>query len=571
MSTRSAIKSMMYQNALNSLYNGAVMPHEREILARAPLPTDIVDPFVSQDVDPRQIMGFAYNSLVTWIDQAKKANYFSKKFIELSRLVMKGVMTMGRGLVALHNRGEDLAQAPMQIGDLISVSSYHFRKSYLGVIQTAQSHPEISERLLINQLSWTNMLFRLYKTKDKLEKPLKVVSGQRSVAGLNSEALGNPGCASDQGKPKLSDPFSDNDQGNPMFPAVSGRPLPDIAAIFEPGAFSAPRALSALDESKQCGIRNAKLDYENSEARKAKTEKIASVMDSKNIIRNSKSISSEKSSKEEANEVCGDPQAGHRDVCSLTRERVSCVRPANTTPAEESQAELSLTDTTAPKEESQTEISFPDDTTPAGEEKPEISFSDNTAPAGKEQAEISPPDNTSPESELPEEDRSPEIMPNLRADNPPPLAVRNPLREVQASPDSDAERELRPRARRDAVSGQEQPPENPKPDFHQEEYIHATDQSTEISDPVPIPDPVPEEQIHTYDPPIDPPDRLTADPNIPFYLEILRHAFDRSSPNEEGAITFTEEEIIYLASDPDFAAIYPDQAAQMRKILQGDG
>ena len=159
---------MMYKDALYSLYAGAVMPHDREILAMAPLPADVVDPFASQDVDPRQIMGFAYNSLVTWIDEAKKANYFSKRFTDLSKLVMKGVMTMGRGLVTLHNRGEDLSQAPMQIGELISVSSYHFRKSYLGVIQTAKSHPEISERLLINQLSWTNLLLRLYKTRDKL-------------------------------------------------------------------------------------------------------------------------------------------------------------------------------------------------------------------------------------------------------------------------------------------------------------------------------------------------------------------------------------------------------------------
>ena len=262
MSTPST-RSMLYQDALFSLYAGAVMPHEREILAMAPLPTDIVDPFVSQDVDPRQIMGFAYNSLVTWIDEAKKANYFSKKFTDLSRLVMKGVMTMGRGLVALHNRGEDLAQAPMQIGDLISVSSYHFRKSYLGVIQTASSNPEISERLLINQLSWTNMLFRLYKTKDRLEKPVSVISGQRSVAGsdpesrrLNAEALKDPGCAGDQGKPKLTDPFSDNDQGNPMFPAVSDRPLTDIAAIFEPAALSAPRSLTALGSSGKSVTRN---------------------------------------------------------------------------------------------------------------------------------------------------------------------------------------------------------------------------------------------------------------------------------------------------------------------------
>ena len=35
----------------------------------------------------------------------------------------------------------------------------------------------------------------------------------------------------------------------------------------------------------------------------------------------------------------------------------------------------------------------------------------------------------------------------LEADGPPPMTVRNPLREVQASPDSDAERELRPRRR----------------------------------------------------------------------------------------------------------------------------
>ena len=555
MSTRSAIKNMMYQNALNSLYNGAVMPHEREILARAPLPTDIVDPFVSQDVDPLQIMGFAYNSLITWIDEAKKANYFSKKFTDLSKLVMKGVMTMGRGLVALHNRGEDLAQAPMQIGDLISVSSYHFRKSYLGVIQTAQSHPEISERLLINQLSWTNMLFRLYKTKDKLEK---AVSSQGSVVRLNAEALGNsrPNCAGDQGNPKLSDPFSDDDQGKPMISAVSGRPLPDITAIFEPGAFSAPRALSALDGSRECGSK------------------------SKNAIRNSKSISSEKSGKEETNEVCGDPQAGHRDVCNLNRERVSCVRPANTTtPAEESQPEISLPNTTTPAKESQAEISSPDTAAPTEESQPEISSSENTTPAEEAQTENSSPDNSTTESKLPEEDRSSKLTPNLSADSPPPSAVRNPLREVQASPDSDAERELRPRARRDAVSGQERPPENPDPypisDQNQEEQIHATDQSPEISDTVPVPDPVPEEQIHaTNSPPDDPPDHMTADPNIPFYLEILRHAFDRSSPNEEGAITFTEEEIIYLARDPDFAAFYPDQAAQMRKILaqiQEDG
>ncbi len=179
--------SIMYRDALQSLYAGAVMPWERDILAIAPLPADVVDPFASQDVDPLQIMSFAYNSLAAWIDEARKANYFSKRFTDLSKLVLKGVMTMGRGLITLHNRGEDLSRAPMQIGDLISVGSYHFRKSYLGVVQTAKSHPEISERLLVNQLSWTNMLLRLYKTKEKLAKPVS----NEEVRMKNEELAGN--------------------------------------------------------------------------------------------------------------------------------------------------------------------------------------------------------------------------------------------------------------------------------------------------------------------------------------------------------------------------------------------
>ena len=97
-------------------------------------------------------------------------------------------MTMGRGLVTLYNRGEDLSQAPMQIGDLISVGSYHFRKSYLGVIQTAKSHPEISERLLVNQLSWTNILLRLYKTKEKLAKPISGVRNSKTQRDCHAAA-----------------------------------------------------------------------------------------------------------------------------------------------------------------------------------------------------------------------------------------------------------------------------------------------------------------------------------------------------------------------------------------------
>ena len=86
-----SIQDMMYEDAIHSLYNGMpVMPWQREVLAMAPLPEDIVDPFAAQDSDPMQIMGLAYKSLVTWIDEARKANYFTKRFTDLSKLVLKG-------------------------------------------------------------------------------------------------------------------------------------------------------------------------------------------------------------------------------------------------------------------------------------------------------------------------------------------------------------------------------------------------------------------------------------------------------------------------------------------------
>lgn len=236
---------IMYQNALHSLYAGAIMPHEQEILAMAPLPGDVVDTFASQEIDPKQIMRVAYGSLVTWIDEAKKASYFSKRFTDLSKLVMKGVMTMGRGLITLHNRGEDLAQAPMDISDLISVSSYHFRKSCLGVVQTAKSHPEISERLLMNELSWTNMLLRLYKTKDKLEgdKKSEIIN---KISSPDEEGIT---LLNEEGRMKNERLTGRNAAASSFRPLDAA--LSEVSAIFEPAALGAPRAFSALDKGQR--------------------------------------------------------------------------------------------------------------------------------------------------------------------------------------------------------------------------------------------------------------------------------------------------------------------------------
>ena len=266
-----SIQDMMNEDAIHSLYNGMpVMPWQREVLAMAPLPEDIVDPFAAQDADPMQIMGLAYKSLVTWIDEARKANYFTKRFTDLSKLVLKGVNTMGRGLMTLHNRGEDLSQAPMQIGDLISVGSYHLRKSYLGVIQTASSHPEISERLLINQLSWTNMLLRLYKTKEKLAIPNEEVrrkneelSGRDKALDIrNADDASNEEVRSlqnEEGRRKNEELSDGKDKNSSFLPLHSSfgevSSFDELDALFEPAALSAPRALSSLDKGAGKGGR----------------------------------------------------------------------------------------------------------------------------------------------------------------------------------------------------------------------------------------------------------------------------------------------------------------------------
>ena len=176
---------LMYMNALIGLENGHLMPWDKDILASAPLSDSVIDPFTTKEMpDVLESMKLTFNAMSIWVDEAKKVNYFSKRFVQLSRMVMNGVTTMGRGLVTLHQRGEDLSQSPMSIQDLLGVASYHFRKSYLGVLQTSRSHPEIGERLLMNQIGWNNMLMRLFKTRDKLNSVVRIQdSGTREDPG----------------------------------------------------------------------------------------------------------------------------------------------------------------------------------------------------------------------------------------------------------------------------------------------------------------------------------------------------------------------------------------------------
>ena len=261
---------MMYMNALIGLENGHLMPWDKDILASSPLPDSVIDPYTTREMpDVLESMKLTFNAMSIWVDEAKKVNYFSKRFVQLSRMVMNGVTTMGRGLVTLHQRGEDLSKSPMSIQDLLGVASYHFRKSYLGVLQTSRSHPEIGQRLLMNQIGWNNMLMRLFKTRDKLAEP--VVSGQCSGTGNEEGRMKKEEIAGEQeirALPDTSDllvqALRSGSHSSDLKSAGPGLSAP--SAIREPGALTAPRAFSAYGNHKS-EIRNQKSIRKNEDGK----------------------------------------------------------------------------------------------------------------------------------------------------------------------------------------------------------------------------------------------------------------------------------------------------------------
>ena len=239
--TDSPMAKTMYQTALMNLSNGVVDAIDKTVLSSAPLPDNFITPYLSEETDAITMMKLGFNSLSTWIEEAKKASYFSKHFVTLSKMIMSGVSTMARGLVTLHARGEDLSQAPMSIQDLIGVGSYHIRKSYLGVLQTSRKNPEIGERLLINQLSWTNTMLRLFKTKEKLESE----SSKCKVQSSDAKKIETPVSS------EL--PVGNDVQAFEPFEG-SGEALSPLGAISAPGAYTAPRAYGVL--GKEQGTRS---------------------------------------------------------------------------------------------------------------------------------------------------------------------------------------------------------------------------------------------------------------------------------------------------------------------------
>ena len=93
------IHDFMYMNALQDLHAGCVNDIDKQVLSYSPLPDTVIDPYLSQQVPSNDVMDLTYNSLSTWIEEAKKASYFTKHFVTLSKMINNGVATMARGLV----------------------------------------------------------------------------------------------------------------------------------------------------------------------------------------------------------------------------------------------------------------------------------------------------------------------------------------------------------------------------------------------------------------------------------------------------------------------------------------
>ncbi len=290
--------SMMYNDALLDLMAGAVNPIDKEILSYTPLPDSVIDPYASQEMQAKAAMDLTFSSLSTWIGEAKKASYFTKHFVVLSKMINNGVASMARGLATLHACGEDLSAAPLSIRDLISVASYHIRKSYLGVIQTSRSHPEIGEQLVLNQLSWTNTLLRLFKTKEKLSKPVCKVSKDSAVriqcSADGSQVLPAPKteCGGLDDLSALSGSGELNEL--PALPEPGG--LGELPALSEPGSYGPARAFApysagsrqhSADSSRRSAVsdRQTADRTETSEIRKQKSE-TGEIRNQKSEIRN---------------------------------------------------------------------------------------------------------------------------------------------------------------------------------------------------------------------------------------------------------------------------------------------
>ncbi len=456
----------MLREAFLDLENGHLMPWDKDLLSCSPLPESITEPYTAREVpDVRESMRLTYETMVVWIDESKRESYFSKRFVQLSRMIMNGVTTMGRGLITLHARGEELDGVPMSIRDLIGVASYQFRKSHLGVFQTMRSQPEISEKLMVNQIGWNNMLMRLFKTKEKLAEPINSECRIR-----NAELTSDTECKREIRK--LSDGNIDNSEliSDTEF-CIPNSALSAASAMSEPGAFTAPRAFSSYDPQSSYTSSSPKLSGSSKKHDSQALLAGRDEMDPDNSVPETMISKTEQEKYSEQNEAHEMEQKGKI--------------PVNENPQAERKESFRMNETTESKPT--------DESRKLNQEKrdPEKEISE------LKQKEITSV-NESSETDIPHENKIDTI--NSEAPN-----QNNDV---------------------------------------QNKGSRCDHESTITSDFSP----------HTDE--------------TPGYLKILQDVYSRSGPSADDQFLFTYDEMVYLASDPEFCRIYPKAAAGIRIALQ---
>ena len=68
---------MMFKNALIGLENGQLMPWDKDLLSRTPLPSTVIDPFTTKEMpDVLESMKLTFNAMRN--SKSKKTNHKSK-------------------------------------------------------------------------------------------------------------------------------------------------------------------------------------------------------------------------------------------------------------------------------------------------------------------------------------------------------------------------------------------------------------------------------------------------------------------------------------------------------------
>ena len=168
---------MDHTNAMGQMFyemisSGQLCPPEERIKFKAPLPKEHFHPFEENGMDFMQAMELTHKALMKWLPIGKETSRFGFEYIKISRMIENAVTTLGRGLMTMRIHGMDLAEAPISIGELLKIASFHFQKSYQGAMAAVNSgNQDAFMRLFTNQLRWLNMLQRLERTRDKLNQP----------------------------------------------------------------------------------------------------------------------------------------------------------------------------------------------------------------------------------------------------------------------------------------------------------------------------------------------------------------------------------------------------------------